>query len=172
MDVHQLSDRAEIQDQLLRYYRGLDRHDLELVRSVFHDDAQIVFPTFYEGDRDGYIDFLASPSALAGVASSKHVATNVLIELAGDVAFTETHVIAHQLCREDSVIPGWAGRFIVIWLRYIDRMERRDGTWAIAHRRFVFDWVRDDTDAGTWSPLPQDTLGRRDTQDPLYRVAV
>ena len=44
MKLEELSDRAEIHDVLMRYSRGLDRLDMDLVREAFHDDAWVDFP--------------------------------------------------------------------------------------------------------------------------------
>jgi hypothetical protein len=44
MKLEELSARAEIHDALLRYCRGLDRVDMDLVRGAFHPDAWVDFP--------------------------------------------------------------------------------------------------------------------------------
>ena len=59
---------------------------------------------------------------------------------------------------------------MVLGLRYVDRFERRDGTWLIAARVCAFDWsytVEFDPARGfgfesTW------TLGARDRTDVTY----
>ena len=38
-EVQALVDRSAITDRLHRYTRGMDRHDREMVRSAYHDDA-------------------------------------------------------------------------------------------------------------------------------------
>ncbi len=43
--------------------------------------------------------------------------------------------------------------FLVVWLRYLDRFERRDGRWAIADRRIEVDWIRNDVGGG-WMDVP------------------
>ncbi len=43
MNLEELSARTEIHDVLLRYCRGLDRVDMDLVRGAFHKDAWIQF---------------------------------------------------------------------------------------------------------------------------------
>lgn len=37
--LHELIDRADIYDCMLRYARGMDRRDRPLLRSAYHDDA-------------------------------------------------------------------------------------------------------------------------------------
>jgi hypothetical protein len=60
------------------------------------------------------------------------------------------------------------GRGVVtVWLRYVDRYERRDDVWKIARRKVVVEWLRRDT-AGMWDDLPEEARGRRDRRDPIY----
>ena len=52
--------------------------------------------------------------------------------------------------------------------RYVDRFERRDGEWRIAHRVAVTDWSRL-TAPDDWWPLPEHhRLGARGATDPIY----
>jgi hypothetical protein len=53
--------------------------------------------------------------------------------------------------------------------RYVDRMERRGGRWAIAHRIVVFEATR--LALGEVPPLKPDWAGqRRDRDDPIFRM--
>ena len=49
--VQRLLDRAAIEECLLRYTRGIDRHDTELTMSAFHPDALDTHGTFEGGPR-------------------------------------------------------------------------------------------------------------------------
>jgi hypothetical protein len=60
---------------------------------------------------------------------------------------------------------GWA--FVTVWMRYVERFERRDDVWRIARRKVVVEWIRRDT-AEMWDDLPDQARGRRDWQDPIY----
>src|SRR5277367_5371675 len=91
-----VEDRQAIYDVIVRYCRGVDRSDPDLVLSAFHDDAidnhfGVVLP-FREA-----IGTLKAPRNADGRAASKttsmHNICNVLIELDGDVARCETYVI-------------------------------------------------------------------------------
>lgn len=58
MNLEELSARAEIHDVLLRYCRGLDRVDMNLVRDCFHPDAEVQFPeSLHRGSVAGLLDF-------------------------------------------------------------------------------------------------------------------
>jgi hypothetical protein len=92
-----------------------------------------------------------------------HFAGNTIIELAGDVAYTEVYVMGQHTTTE---VHPWSGSFATVWLRYIDRFERTAAGWLIAHRRVVCEWIRRD-DAGGWEEPP--APDRRDRSDLVYR---
>jgi hypothetical protein len=89
------------------------------------------------------------------------------IRLDGARAKVDTYCVAHHVSKPDD---AGLQTDMVLGLRYVDRFERRDGTWLIAARVCAFDWsytVEFDPargfgfDAG-W------TLGARDTTDITY----
>ena len=56
--LQQLLDEAEIRRVHIRYCRGIDRMDWDLVRSCYHPDA-IDRHGAYNGDVEGFIDWAA-----------------------------------------------------------------------------------------------------------------
>ena len=63
-----------------------------------------------------------------------HSLSNVTVEIDGAGAATESYV--HVVLR----VPAGDGQVDIVGRgRYLDRFERRDGTWAIAHRTYVSD---------------------------------
>jgi SnoaL-like domain len=131
-EIQRLLDRQAISDCLLRYARGIDRHDSELARSAFHDDAL---------DRHG--QFVGSPAELVDWGNSthadvwvahQHFLVNQTVEIDGDVAHAETYVLFVQRRKSGDTVDFGGGR-------YVDRFERRDGEWRIAARVVVIDWV-------------------------------
>lgn len=137
-DVRALQDRAAIQDCVMRHCRGVDRHDAELMTSCYHPDAVIK-----HGNSDktiagaDYGDW--SNGAHDGrFALHSHNITNVNIELDGDVAYVESYVITGFLDPDMQ-------RSVVVFGRYVDRFERRDGAWRIAIRRAFLDLPVDGT---------------------------
>jgi hypothetical protein len=56
----------------------------------------------------------------------------------------------------------------------IDRLERRDGSWGIAHRQLVWDWNHDAPGAEHWMRgllVPDPSVLRmsaKDPADPVY----
>jgi hypothetical protein len=169
MNLEELSARAEIHDVLLRYCRGLDRVDMDLVRGAFHEDASIDFPeSLHKGGRDGFVDFLSKE--MRRFVRTMHLLGNSLIEFDGpDVAHVETYLTAdHQGSEEHH----WKNQTVKLWARYLDRFERRDGVWLIARRRMLVDWMyRYPTDA-FFNDHPDALSERRAGSDPaLHPVA-
>jgi hypothetical protein len=129
--LRQLLDRQEIHDCLHRYTRGVDRLDRELLLSAYHADAI-----------DDHGAFLGAPQEFADWAlgyhrdhqkTTYHLILNHSCELDGDTAHGETYCVYIGVNR--------SGTVDVIGNRYIDRLERRDGRWAIARRVCVVEWV-------------------------------
>jgi SnoaL-like domain len=125
-------DRLEIQDVIHRYARGLDRHDDDLLRSVFHDDAMDNHGPWV-GPREAFVAWANGPCHQHTNAHSHQITTHTC-EIDGDVAHTESYVQwVHRLTDEETVTVGGG--------RYIDRLERRDGEWRIVVRRVVLDYA-------------------------------
>ncbi|MEZ4282840.1 MAG: nuclear transport factor 2 family protein [Myxococcota bacterium] len=94
----EIADRAEIERQLLRYCRGVDRRDLERVRSTYHPDAFDDHGT-YKGDVDGFLAFVAG-EVHARFRTTMHKLGQSLIEVDGDVARAESYAVCHHVVAE------------------------------------------------------------------------
>jgi hypothetical protein len=154
-EVRYLRDRLDIQDCIVRYCRGVDRFDIELIKSAYHADALDDRGAFVGHPRE-YIEWLLPILEPAGGTS--HNVSNFSCEIDGDTAHADTYVITFVWMKDGSaVLLGGA--------RYIDRLERRDGKWAIAHREAVMDFTfKADT-----TPLPPGALlGSRGPDDRSY----
>ena len=129
--IEALLDRAEILDCLQRYARGMDRHDRELVRSAYHDDAVDDHAAFV-GRVDDFLDWAFEYHA--SQVRHQHYLMNHSVELDGDVAHTETYYLFVGTDR-DPEAP-----LRVVGGRYVDRFERRADRWAIAARACLVEW--------------------------------
>ena len=162
-DLRALADELAIRRLLAIYCRAIDRRDAELLRSVYWPDATDNHGIF-NGNAMQFVDFILP--MLSSMRSTTHSISNILIDLRGDIACVETYVQAYH----DA--PGPEGRVdIVVGGRYLDRMERRDGQWRIAHRQFVMDWNQNLSSTAQWDgPLygALDVRGTGDTGDPSY----
>ena len=152
----------EIRRVLYRYCRGVDRLDLDLVRSCYWPDATDDHGAF-KGTVDEFIDWIGRLLPRNDVTT--HQLTNILIEEAGDgVAHVETYGMAdHQ------TLGGPDEHNSTICFRYLDRFERRDGEWRIAERFCTTEWVRIHPQASIFVPDARFERGRRDGTDRVYR---
>lgn len=159
-----LAERA-IRQVLARYCRGIDRLDLGLVRSCYHDDAIDEHGSF-TGNPDEYVAWAGR--LLRRYAMTMHVLANTSIErdASGDVALVESYGMSFHRGGPDEADDAKLN--LMTGFRFVDRFERRAGEWRIVHRIAVTEWSRVDDAAGRW-PVP-DSLrhGTRDATDPVW----
>lgn len=150
-----LADKHEITEAIHRLARGLDRCDEDLLRESFHPGATDDHGAFV-GTAEGYIAWVLP--MLATFERTQHFVTNILVEVEGERAFTESHFQAWRRVVEDgaAVDQITAGR-------YLDRFEKREGSWAIVHRRAIRDWTH-----RRLCDRRESTHSRRDGADPSY----
>ena len=156
-----LLDKQAIQEVLLRYARGVDRMDLDLVRSCYHPGAIDEHGNF-SGPVEEFLPWVSA--RLATMQYAMHFLSNRLIDVQGDVAWSESYCIANRRMssesgRDDDQVSG---------LRYLDRFERRNGEWRIAHRKLAWEWNRIDPVGRKWNFTPEYRPGRRDRSDVVY----
>ena len=159
--VQDLLAEAAINDVNMRYCRAADRTDFDLLRTCFHSDAVLVF-SFFTGGVDEFVNM--ARRGLSGYAVTTHFVGNRLISVAGDTARAEFYTLATHRIAKDEKGPE---RDYIASVRYVDRLESRQGDWRIVRRQCVLDWARTD-------PVPEYCDGsktgeaRRDQTDPSY----
>jgi hypothetical protein len=154
--------KQEITEAIFKYCRCMDRCDAELGKEVFHSDAKVDYGAqMYQGSGYGFVD--NALSAHTGMfLSHSHQHGNILIEVDGDRAYSETygHVTLRRRDENGQLIDNRNfGRYLDIW-------EKRDGKWKIAERAYLTDY--DDTGPATGAIF--ETAGKRDPSDPSYRL--
>jgi hypothetical protein len=135
-EVQDLIDKQKIHEVLMRYCRGVDRVDRDLIASSFHSDARCEFGALLlEGDSIG--DTIAR--AAGGCHLTTHMVGNYLVEIHGDVALSELYFLSSSVvsasAEGERQLRMRAGR-------YVDRIERRAGAWKIKDRVVVEDWCK------------------------------
>jgi hypothetical protein len=150
--LQDLIDRQEIWDVVLRYARGIDRLDRDMVRSCYWDDA-IDDHHAYVGGPDSFIDITFAGASATSVVQH-HGVSNHNCEIDGDNAYGETYYtfIGANIDPPHLLSMG----------RYIDHFQRRDGIWKFANRvtviekNFALAELPDDASirAGTTEPGP------------------
>jgi hypothetical protein len=127
-----LLDKQAIRDAVMRYCRGVDRLDPEMIRSAYHPDGYDDHGDL-KGSRDDYIATLV-PLLRSHYVSTSHNVANQLIEIDGDRALSESYLIAVHVTESEG--SQWQE---IVFGRYVDSFEKRDGEWRIAHRICVID---------------------------------
>jgi SnoaL-like domain len=88
--VRELTDRAEIHECMMRYARGMDRRDREILRSAYHDGA-VDDHVGFVGEVDDFIDWAF---AYHGTQTRyQHYLVNHTAEITGDTAHAETYYL-------------------------------------------------------------------------------
>ena len=158
--IRALADRQEIADLVYRYCRAVDRLDIPLGHSIWHEDGVADYgETVYRGPGRGVIDHICAQHRHA--LHHSHQVSNIIIELDGDRAGSESYVTATLRVRSGDQLKQ-----ITVWGRYIDEWSRRNNRWGLDRRLSIrdFDEVRDVT--ATYAH----DVGRRDHTDPSYAV--
>lgn len=163
--LDELVSRQQIIDVLYSYCRGFDRRDEDLLRSCFWPES-----THQHGGFKGKSqDFLtAGLKATASLKGASHMIGNPLVVIQGDRALSECQFLSHH--RRDKK-TGDGEEYWYLKGRYLDRFERRDGAWKIAHRRGLHDWSQTlaPTDDFIYKAAPEQ-LSARKPDDPLYAM--
>ena len=164
-DFKLIKAERDIRNMLYLYCRAVDRGDDILLRSIYHADAtEDHFG--YVGGVSGFVD-LAS-NMRSWMESGSHQITNILIEIDGDIAKSESNFFGIAANCTD---PEGEQIDLFITGRYLDRFERREGSWKIAARQVVFDTNHTFKASGRWEGALYGNFtprGRSDREDLLY----
>ena len=143
-DLAELLDRDRIRACLVRLARGEDRRNGDMIKASYWPDSITDYGVF-KGDFQAYYDWVI-PGADA-ITNTQHVLGQSHIELEGDTARVETHVVSYHRVdygggdEHDTCIGG----------RYLDVMAKRNGEWRVAERTMLYDWYQDWGSSIDWS---------------------
>lgn len=157
-----IADKLECTELVTRVARAIDRCDAKLLKTLFHPDATDDHGMFV-GTASAFIDWVMP--VLATMDRTQHIIGQVLIEVDGDYAAGESYFVAHHVINKPD-----GDIFMIAAGRYLDRFERRDGTWKISHRLAVFDWNSSVplTDSYDRDNPGATAFGTRGERDPSY----
>jgi hypothetical protein len=163
--LHDHRARTEIYDCLMRYCRGVDRLDRELILSAYHPGARDNHGSF-DGPVEEFVDWVFG-NHQGKVLSSVHHIGNVLMRIEGNVAHCESYVLTNHR----RMIEGQLHDMLAHG-RFIDRFEDRGTGWLTAERIVVFDWDRLEPVERQWGgPLTEQLLkAERSRSDPSYQT--
>lgn len=159
-DATAIADRLAISDLLYRYCRAVDRLDAGLGYSIWHEDGVADYGDFFQGSGTALIDTVCAHHRHTLYHS--HQMSNILIELDGDSAGSESYITANfRMQREGQLLQ------MTVWSRYVDSWSRRAGSWGLDKRIAI----RDFDEVRAVTPLSGvDSEGCRDANDRSYSV--
>lgn len=132
MTLEDIQSRLEISEVLYRYCRGMDRMDWDLTLSCWHAGGTDRHAPLYAGSAEGFLTWLWPVHA--DMIATRHVLSNIWIQLAGDRAVSESYWNVQLRMERDGKPVDLLGAG-----RYVDQFERLDGVWAIRHRESIGD---------------------------------
>src|SRR3954469_886806 len=128
LDLPEALAHLELQRLAWLYCHAVDRGDMTLLRSLYHDDAVDDHGEMFSGSADDYVSWL--PRMLAGLDATRHTIDSMLFVVDDDRAQGELVNTAYHRTGDREVVIGG---------RYLDTYARRGGTWRILHRSLVMD---------------------------------
>ena len=129
--LQEMIDREDIHACMVRYARGMDRRDRDLLRSAYHDGA-IDDHVGFVGLVDDFIDWAFAYHSTQ--TRHQHYLLNHSADIGGDEAHAETYYLFVGTDREPE------NHLTINGGRYVDRLERRDGRWGITARVCMVEW--------------------------------
>lgn len=183
--LERLADIHEIVQVLYRYCAAVDRLDADRLATCFHADGTDDHGIF-EGPASEFVPWVMG--FVGAWVSTQHDISNPIVEIDPDDpdrAVSECHWTGYYRmplpagsgatgdgdggATSGSVEP--TAQRVVDQLavgRYLDRFERRDGVWRIAHRTCVTDFTHDLGEAR--APRLHRLAGRRDGRDLSFHL--
>ena len=163
--IQGILDKESIRELVCTYCRAADRHDNELMRSLYHEDAYDDHGSFFKGKAMEFLDLLPEIQKSMGILH--HNVTTHNIKLNGKIAEGETYIIAfHQVLTEEGNYD------VLIGGRYFDVYEKRNDVWKFSSRAVDADWVyvNDPSQVNLTHPMIEGAdIGSPNKEDPSYQ---
>lgn len=164
--LERLLARAAIHDVQMRYCRGIDRCDVDLIRSAYWPDG-VDHHGIFDGNAVEFADFVVTH--LRRSLRSAHMVSNMSVAFQSqDDAEVETYVLSY------AERPGDEGSSESLQGgRYLDRFNRRGEEWRILERTYVMDWNMNGPSTAQWEGRLYGRLslrGGRWPDDPAYAL--
>jgi|TARA_B110000208_G_C11536370_1_gene346249 hypothetical protein len=163
--IQGILDKESIRELVCTYCRAADRHDNELMRSLYHEDAYDDHGSFFKGKAMEFLDLLPEIQKSMGILH--HNVTTHNIKLNGKIAEGETYIIAfHQVLTEEGNYD------VLIGGRYFDEYEKRNDVWKFSSRAVDADWVyvNDPSQVNLTHPMIEGAdIGSPNEEDPSYQ---
>jgi uncharacterized protein (TIGR02246 family) len=125
-----VEDYEEIRQLIASYCHMLDTHDAVGWAALFSEDGMLDLGGAKTQGTDALQAYIEDLRAAHRGYPMRHLVTNVVIDVDGDVAASQSYVVLLN--------PG-GPRLIGMTGRYDDQLRRIDGRWRLLERRLVCD---------------------------------
>ena len=169
-----IEDREEIRDIIAAYAHAIDRRRWDIMQNLFHDDAEFAFGTV-AGDWQGFVE--QARALIDPCLATQHQLGQTLLSFDGDICHAETYMTAMHTIPAGYPVPEVfpdKGKIYsaIVAGRYVDRFEKRNGEWRIAHRTGLYDWREfREVEGVDLSDTPEGAAGYHDERDPSTAAA-
>lgn len=160
--VQTMIDQHHINRLSADYMHALDRLDVEALKQVFHQDAQVDYG-FFKGSAIEFCE--VAIGSLKDFEATHHSICQSRIDVFGERAHGEVYLQAMHRSNENGLPKDFT-----VWGRYVDEYEKRDGVWKIAFRAEIFDFVREDPCTDQWLREEEAPLRGKRGDDDLSRI--
>jgi 3-phenylpropionate/cinnamic acid dioxygenase small subunit len=129
-----VNDRRLIEELIYRWAMARDSDDWEALSQCFHEDGEIKI-SWIRASSDTFVSRSKEMAAnRADGMHMKHHITNNWVTVNGNRGFSRCNAILLIRDQFEGVWYDFEGHF-----RFFDRVEKRDGRWAIVNRTAVYD---------------------------------
>ncbi|WP_298163497.1 nuclear transport factor 2 family protein [Brevundimonas sp.] len=144
-EVQALLDKKAIEEVLLKFLRGCDRNDADLVERAYWPDGWEDHGGTFDGPASEWVAVVKERLPKAGLMN--HMAMNMVIDLkSATTATAECYILTASR-------PTVEGReFDARTLaRCVDQMEKRGDEWRIFRRTLCWEWNEERELSETWA---------------------
>ena len=149
-NVEDLLAEQAVRKAVTCYSRGADRCDIDILKSAFHADAQVMYGSF-DGHHAEFCENVVAGHMAMNYTT--HTIANEYYDISAEAGtgVGEIYVLAFlSLSQAGDVMEvdryknssSDGGYEYMVAGRYIDKYECRDSDWRISLRRYVIDWSR------------------------------
>ena len=144
-EVQALLDKQAIEEVLLKFLRGCDRADLDLVERAYWPDGWEDHGGTFDGPASEWVAVIKERLPKAGLMN--HMALNLIIDLkSATTATAECYILtASRLTVKGQEFDT---RTLA---RCVDQMEKRGGEWRIFRRTLCWEWNEEHELSETWA---------------------
>jgi hypothetical protein len=163
--LRDMLDEFALRKLVHTYCRAVDRGDFATLRELYHHDAVDAHGEISTGSVAGFLNTLEA--SRPHIRSMQHNITTVNFAVDGNAAEGEIYTIATH-----TFIAGDRDVDLIVGGRYLDKYEKRGGTWKIVDRMIVTDWahVSDPSTVDLSHPVTRGTLkGSPGSDDPSHQ---